>query len=70
MAIELLNLKANWAKVKAGFRVGDLFRNVPKKPSHPFKDSLKYTSDPTDAQQGVSAQPSNAFTGQTYNNRK
>lgn len=70
MAIELLDLRKNWAKVRAAFRVGDLFRNPPKPKHHPFKDSLKYTADPTDAQQGTAAMKASPFTGQTYNNRK
>lgn len=40
MAIPLLDVKAQWAKIAAGFKGGKLFRNPPKRPSHPYADGF------------------------------
>lgn len=38
MAIELLDEKRQWGKIKAGFAGGDLYRNPQPTPTHPFKN--------------------------------
>lgn len=67
MAIELLDLRKNWAKIKAGFGGGNLFRNPPKQPHHPYANGP--IQDVQNQAQGIAAQPSNAFTGKTFSAR-
>lgn len=67
MSIPLLDIKSAWGKIKAGFKGGDLFRNPPKQPHHPFKDSMGKVA--AYASQNTRTEPKNAFTGTTYNNR-
>ena len=68
MAIELLDLKKNWAKIKAGFGGGKLFRNPPPIQRHPYADGREALAEQA---QGVAGQPkSSAFTGKTFSQRK
>jgi hypothetical protein len=66
--IPLLDLKANWAKVKAGMGSGNMWKTIGKKPTHPYTNGRDPLTE--QAQLTVGQMPSNAFTGQTYNNRK
>jgi hypothetical protein len=70
MAIPLLDVRATFAKIAAGFKVGKLFGTPPTPPSHPFREGR----DPLTAQaQNLDGPPSmkaSAFGGKTYSQRK
>lgn len=68
MAIELLDLKKQWAKIKSGFSGGNMFRNPVPPQRHRFVDGRAPTA--RESAEMNSSTPKSAFTGQTYNNRK
>jgi len=66
--IELLDLPKQWARIKAGMRGGNLFKNPPARPHHPFVNGREGI---TEQAQGTAGSPKGSvFGGKTYSQRK
>lgn len=65
--IEMLNVSANWSKVKAGFKGGKLFKSIAAKPKLSFAEGFE--ADAIKSVQGEGKIP-NAFTGKTFNAKR
>lgn len=67
--IELLDVKKQWGKLKAGWNSSNrLFRNPPAQPKHPYANGI----DPMTEQgrYGMSSAKASVFTGKTFSQRK
>lgn len=67
MAIELLDMRKTWARIRSGMKQGNLFRNPPPRESHPYRDGR---SSLVDEAQGISASPKSVFGGKTFSQRR
>lgn len=67
MAIELLDVRKQWGRVKAAFSNPRLFQNPPPKPSHPYANGI----DPMAAEAQMTASPvkGSVFTGKSFSQR-
>lgn len=68
MAIELLDMARTWAKIKAGFGGGNMFKSVPPQPARRFVNGRDPMTE--EAQYTTSNQIASAFGGKTYSQRK
>jgi len=67
MAIELLDLKKNWGKIKGAFGMGPLFKRPAGQPQHTFVNGVNPTAS---AAQGIAGSPKGSvFGGKTFSNR-
>lgn len=69
MAIELLDLKKQWGKIKAGWNSSNrLYQNPPAPQSHPFAEGRDPLVDAAELTMGQKI--ASAFTGKTFSQRK
>lgn len=69
MAIELLDERKQWAKIKAGWNSSNrLFRNPPPIQRHPYANGRDSAVDQAQLVEGQKI--SSAFTGKTFSQRK
>lgn len=61
--IQLLDLQANWAKVKAGLKGGDRYSGAPKRPTFRFQKAPEMSKDPNPVLGDV-------FTGKGFSGRQ
>jgi len=68
MAIELLDLNKQWAKVRAALKGGKMWRSPSRTSSHPYTEG--YDASTQVAQQTNSSSKMSVFGGKTFSQRK